>query len=85
MLLWALMLFHYVYPARTDCVPRELWDDLLRRLRSELDHPNPQARFRGSLIDENMFAIDVKEWGMEDVLAEYRARRTPKIPENPAA
>jgi len=25
-----------------------------------------------------MFAIDVKEWGLEDVLAEYRERRLPK-------
>jgi predicted nucleotidyltransferase len=84
-LLWALMLFHYVYPAHADFVPRAIWDDLLERFRRQLHHPNSHARFRGSLIDENMFAIDVKEWGLEDVLAEYRARRSPKIPRESAA
>jgi hypothetical protein len=84
-LLWALMLFQYVYPAHAGYVPRAVWDELLDRFRRELDQPNSHARFRGSLIDENMFAIDVKEWGLEDVLAEYRARRRPKIPAEPAA
>ncbi len=75
--LWALLLFRYVYPAHTGYVPKEVWDDLLGRLRHELDHPDPQARFRGSLIDPNMFAIDVEEWGLEDALKEYRQLRPP--------
>jgi len=81
-LLWALVLFHYVYPANTDYVPRSLWDDLLGRFQREIASPNPKAMFRGSLIDENMFAIDVKEWGMDDILKTYRARRRGKIPES---
>jgi len=81
-LLWALVLFHYVYPANTDYVPRSLWDDLLGRLQREIAAPNPKAMFRGSLIDENMFAIDVKEWGLDDILKTYRARRQGKIPES---
>ena len=36
-LLWMLILFHYVYPAHADYVPRRLWDDLLGRLRHELE------------------------------------------------
>lgn len=84
-LLWALVLFHYVYPAHADFVPCVIWDDLLGRFQCELQHPNPNAPFRGSLIDENMFAIDVKEWGLENVQAKYRARRTPKIPEKSVA
>ena len=35
--------------------------------------------FRGSLIDENMFAIDVREWGMDNLIEEYRAQRQPKL------
>jgi hypothetical protein len=31
------------------------------------------------LIDDNMFAIDVKEWGLDDVLSEYRSRRLSRI------
>jgi predicted nucleotidyltransferase len=82
-LLWALILFRYVYPAYPDCVPRSLWDDLLGRFQHSLDHPDRSAPFRGSLIDPMMFAIDVNEWGMEDLLENYRAQRMPKL--DPAA
>ena len=75
--------FSLCLSAHADYVPREVWDDLLGRLRHSLDHPDPNAPFRGSLIDPKMFAIDVNEWGMENVLDEYRARRTPKL--KPAA
>jgi hypothetical protein len=40
-----------------------------------VDHPDPAAPFRGSLIDPHLFAIDVNEWGFEDQLSEYRSRR----------
>lgn len=78
-LLWELVLFHYVYPAMGHYVPREVWDDLLSRLRSDLEHPRREAPFRGSLLDEKMFAIDVHEWGMEDLLKLNRDQREPKI------
>ena len=78
-LLWALVLFRYVYPAHTDYVPRFLWHDLLSRFKNQLAHPDPRARFRGSLIDENMFSIDLNEWGLDNILEEYRALRQPKI------
>jgi hypothetical protein len=74
-LLWALMLFRYVYPAHTDYVPQSLWQDLLARLSEEIRVPSPNARFRGSLVDEAMFAIDVEEWGLDNILRESRARR----------
>jgi hypothetical protein len=81
-LLWTLLLFRYCYPAHTDYVPRTIWNELLGRFRREIANPSPRARFRGSLIDEKMFAIDVNEWGLYDLVAEYRARREPKIPED---
>ena len=84
LLLWELVLFHYIYPACCDYVPREVWGDLLGRLRSELAAPNSSAPFRGSLLDEKMFAIDVREWGMENLLQEQRAHREPKISGQPA-
>jgi hypothetical protein len=31
--------------------------------------------FRGSLIDEFLFSIDVKEWGLEDQRTDHRRRR----------
>jgi hypothetical protein len=72
-LLWALVLYQYVYPAHSEFVPRALWNDLLSRLHNELDHPDPHAVFRGSLIDDKMFAIDAKEWGMTNLNEQMRA------------
>lgn len=83
-LLWTLILFRYCYPAQTHYVPREVWDDLLGRFRKEIDKPNGDAFFRGSLIDDKMFAIDVNEWGLHDLMSDYREKRTPKIPEDAA-
>jgi len=74
-LLWTLVLYQYVYPAHSEFVPRALWNDLLSRLRNELDHPDPHAVFRGSLIDDKMFAIDAKEWGMTNLNEQMRAVR----------
>ena len=83
LLLWEVVLFHYIYPAYRDYVPREVWDELLARLRADLDSPKSSAPFRGSLLDEKMFAIDVREWGMENLLQEQRDRREPKIGDLP--
>jgi hypothetical protein len=74
-LLWALVLFHYSYPAQTEFVPMEIWRDLIRRFEHALVNPDPAARFRGSLIDDKMFAIDVNEWGLANLMEEYRQRR----------
>lgn len=78
-LFWALILFHYVYPAHSDYVPRSLWTELLTRFQKTICHPNPKASFRGSLIDDKMFAIDVKDWGLENLLQEHRSRRLQSI------
>lgn len=62
MLLWSLMLFRYVYPAQTHYVPSTIWRRLLQRFENQISGPHSDAKFRGSLVDENMFAIDVNEW-----------------------
>jgi len=74
LLFWALVLFRYVYPAQSHFVPAPVWADLTDRFRSGVDAIDPLARFRGSLVDEHMFAIDVHEWGMDDLMSENRAR-----------
>jgi Uncharacterised nucleotidyltransferase len=76
LVLWMLMLFRYVYPAETQRVPQSLWKTLLSRFAKELRSPNPKARFRGSLIDDKMFAVDTEEWGLDDLIKEYQERRT---------
>src|SRR2546426_866371 len=75
----ALILFHFVYPAHSDYVPLVLWQDLLARFKNEIKKPDLKAPFRGSLVDEVMFAIDLQEWGLENLLEEYRQRREPKL------
>jgi predicted nucleotidyltransferase len=80
MLLWALVLFRYSYPAQTYYVPAELWEDLLTRFHQAISNPDPKAKFRGSLVDDKMFAIDVNEWGMENLMNEYRQRRLRSLP-----
>ena len=55
-------------------MPRAVWNELLSRLHRELDDADQQALFRGSLIDDKMFAIDVKEWGMADLNELLRSR-----------
>jgi hypothetical protein len=79
-LFWHLVLFRYVYPASSHFVPRWLWQELLTRFRREVTRPDPEAAFRGSLIDENMFFIDVMEWGLPNLIEDLRGAREPKIP-----
>jgi nucleotidyltransferase DUF2204 len=79
-LFWALVLYRYAYPAQTQYVPQELWRDLVSRFQDAVSHPDPAAIFRGSLVDDKQFAIDVNEWGLENVVQEYRDRRLKNLP-----
>lgn len=81
MLFWALVLFHYVYPAQSEYVPRNVWEQLIALFQNAILHPDPHARFRGSLVDDKMFAIDVKDWGLDNLLLEFRNRRLQAIGE----
>ena len=79
MLLWSLLLFRYVYPAQTHYVPAAIWRKLLHRLETQISRPQPEAKFRGSLVDENMFAIDLNEWELANLLEETRKKRLAEI------
>jgi len=85
MLFWCLVLFHYVYPAQSHYVPTSIWCELLRRFQHELGKPDSKARFRGSLVDDNMFAIDVNEWGMDNLVEEQRKTRLAELAEQAPA
>lgn len=80
MLLWALVLFRYSYPAQTNYVPEEVWKDILSRFEQVVAQPDSRARFRGSLVDDKMFAIDVNEWRLDNLMQEYRDRRLRNLP-----
>lgn len=83
MILWALVLFRYCYPAQTQYVPKEVWCDLVTRFHKVISHPDPASKFRGSLVDDKQFAIDADEWGLENLMMEYRERRLRSIPPPP--
>lgn len=70
---WSLVLFAYVYPARTALVPENVWELLMRRFAERVRRPDVTAPFRGSLVDPRMFAIDVEEWGERNLYEEYCA------------
>jgi putative nucleotidyltransferase-like protein len=76
LVLWSLVLFRYVYPAYAQYVPKALWRDLIARFSHLIESDSSEEKFRGSLIDDVMFAIDVDEWGLPNLLAEQRDRRT---------
>ena len=79
LLLSILVLFHYIYPACGSYVPEEVWNTLLGKLQKSLAKPEPTTSFRGTLLDEKMFAIDVNEWGLPNPLAERRAQNARRI------
>jgi hypothetical protein len=70
MLYWQLVLFSYIYPAYTSDIPAEIWDELGVRFQRSVATRQPDEAFRGTLIDPNMFAIDVNEWGERDLYRE---------------
>jgi len=83
LLLSVLVLFQYVYPGCSDYVPQEVWNRLVDKLRRRVTQPEPKTKFRGTLLDEKMFAIDVNEWGLPNPLEEYRAKVPQRIEQYP--
>ena len=79
LLFFHLVLFRYIYPASSHLVPRRIWEELISRFHEEISNRDPQADFRGSLIDENMFLIDSAEWGLANLIDELREAREPKL------
>lgn len=71
LLFWSLVLFAYIYPARTDDVPDAIWDEMTSRFTRHIRNPSRNAPFRGTLVDPRMFAIDVNEWGERNLYKEY--------------
>jgi hypothetical protein len=67
-LLMHLLNFRWIYPTERDKVPRWLMDELLERVRHQLELPPPQMKVcRGRMFSRIDYEIDVKEWGFADV------------------
>jgi hypothetical protein len=66
LLLWYLILFQFVYPGRTDCLPQELMEQLFDKMRRRWSKPQQPHAFRGTLLDPFSFVVDTEDWGFED-------------------
>src|SRR4029078_11089314 len=64
-LLFALVLYRYVYPAYSHYVPSWVWQRLLVRFSNELTDRNPGAQFPGDPVGGTRFVIDAHEWGTQ--------------------
>src|SRR5918996_597647 len=64
LLLAYLHLYRYVYPSHTTYLPG--WVLKLLRERYEAETAPEKTRFRGTMLDENTFSVDVEEWGLPD-------------------
>jgi Uncharacterised nucleotidyltransferase len=63
-LLAHLVNFRWIYPSERDVVPRWLMEELLERLRSQLELPPAQRRIcRGSLLSRFDYRVDAEQWG----------------------
>lgn len=71
LLLSQLLMFRYVYPGYRDQVPRWALDELLARAGDAARLPaaggDEHDVTRGTMISRFSFAIDVNEWGFQDL------------------
>jgi Uncharacterised nucleotidyltransferase len=64
LLLAYLHLYRYVYPSHTHYLPGRVLKRLHKRYERETSPE--EIRFRGTMLDENTFSVDVEEWGLPD-------------------
>jgi hypothetical protein len=71
-LLVHLVLFGFIYPSERHRIPREVMEELMNRLRDELEGgPSTDRRCRGTLLSRSQYLIDIGQYGYQD------ARLTP--------
>lgn len=68
LLLWHLLFFDFVYPGHRDYLPKELIEVLFSEVQQRWKKPVRRKKaFRGMLLDPFSFAVDVEDWGYEDL------------------
>jgi hypothetical protein len=68
-LLIHLMRFRYIYPAERAIIPAWVMEELLGRLSLQEQMPLPQLKVcRGRIFSRDDFVIDIREWGMADLV-----------------
>jgi hypothetical protein len=63
-----ILLFRFTYPSERDIVPKWLIEELLNRVRDQLDLPTPQDNVcKGSLLSHRQYIVALTDWGYKDV------------------
>jgi|ERR1051326_2182194 hypothetical protein len=71
---WEVLLIHvlnfrFIYPSERELIPRWLLDELLNRLKIQMDTPTSKVKVcRGKIFSAHDYAIDVEKWGFADVI-----------------
>ena len=66
LILYHLILFHFVYPGHADYLPQTLMVELFERMRAQWATVVDPSAFRGTLLDPVSFDVDCRHWGYED-------------------
>ena len=72
-LLAYLHIYRYVYPSHANHLPRRVLELLRERYEEEAEAaPEDSLRFRGTMLDDSSFEVDVEAWGLPDERAALR-------------
>jgi hypothetical protein len=78
-LLSHLVLFTFIYPSERARIPGWVFNELVGRLRNELEHPPSSDRLcRGTLISRAQYLVDVESWGYRDARLAAPATMSPE-------
>jgi hypothetical protein len=62
-----IILFGFIYPSERTRIPEWVIDDLLGKLRGEIDSPSSSERIcQGTLLSREQYLADLEQWGYED-------------------
>jgi hypothetical protein len=76
-LLSHLVLFGFVYPGEQSRVPAWVLQELIGRLRREMEAPGAEARIcQGTVLSAAQYLVDIEEWGYEDARLRPRGKLT---------
>ena len=73
---WEVLLMHvlnfrWIYPSERDHVPRWLLQELIERLRRQLELPPPRMKVcRGRMFSRADYETAIREWGFADLGSE---------------
>lgn len=65
-LLSHLVLFGFAYPAHRNRIPAGVMDDLLQRLRTEMQATDTTAVCQGTLLSREQYLCDIADHGLQD-------------------